>query len=73
VSQSLQDRFPDLYFDTKTVEEKTPKKNPPSIAQIMDKILVVNGIQNSGLAGDLGQAATDFFAAAPAKMEVSEP
>jgi len=61
LSQSLQDRFPDLYFDTKTVEEKTPKKNPPSIAQVMEKILVGNGIQNSGLASDLGQAASDYF------------
>jgi hypothetical protein len=65
LSQSLQDRFPDLYFDTKEVTEKTPKKDPPSIAQIMAKVLGVHGITDGGLASDLGQAAADFFAPKP--------
>jgi len=61
MSKDLQKRFPDLYFDTKQVEQKTPKATPPSIAQIMDKVLTVNGIQNTSLAGDLASAAESFY------------
>jgi hypothetical protein len=62
LSNSLQDRFPELFFDTKTVEEKTPKKVQPSFGQIVAKILVGHGIQDSGVASDIAQAATDYFA-----------
>lgn len=58
---SLKDRFPELYFDEKTVVEQTLKKTPPSISQVMAKILVVNGISNNSLASELGQAAEDFY------------
>ena len=66
MSKTLQDRFPDLYFDMKDVVEMTPKKVPPSIGQVFGKILVAHGINDSGLASDLAEAATDYFAA-PAK------
>jgi len=61
MSKALQERFPDLYFDTKQVEEKIPKATPPSIAQVMDKVLTVNGIQNTSLAADLAGAAEDYY------------
>ena len=61
MSDSLQDRFPDLYFDEKTVVEKSPKASPPSIGQIFAKILVANGIQNPGVAADLASAAEQFY------------
>jgi hypothetical protein len=62
VSDSLQERFPELYFDMKDVVEKTPKKVPPSFGEIVAKILVGHGIQDSGVASDVAQAATDYFA-----------
>ena len=57
----LKEQFPDLYFDTKTVEQKTPKATPPSLAQIFLKVLVANGINNPGIAGSLAQIASDFY------------
>lgn len=59
-SNPLADRFPDLYYDVKTVEEKTLKPTPPSIAQIFAKILAVNGM-NASVASDLAQAAEAYY------------
>jgi hypothetical protein len=57
----LAERFPDLYYDVKTVEEKTLKPTPPSIAQVLAKVLSVNGINNTSLASDLAQAAEAYY------------
>jgi hypothetical protein len=62
VSDSLQDRFPELYFDTRDVVEKTPKKVPPSFGAIVAKILTGHGIQDSGVSSDIASAAADYFA-----------
>lgn len=58
----IDQQYPALFFDTKITTTLTPKLNPPSISQLMDKVLTANGIQNSGLAGTLGQAAEAYFA-----------
>jgi hypothetical protein len=57
----LVERFPDLYYDTKEVEVKTPKPTPPSISQVMAKVLSVNGVNNNSLASDLGSAAEAYY------------
>lgn len=61
MSETLQDRFPDLYFDMKDVVEKTPKKEKPSFGAIVAKILVGHGIQDGGVASDIAEAAKDYF------------
>jgi hypothetical protein len=61
MSQSLKDRFPELFFDQKTVVQQTPKVTPPSIGQVLAKVLVAHGIQDSSLASDLAGAAEEYF------------
>ena len=68
MSESLQDRFPELYFDMKDVVQKTPKKDKPSFGAIVAKILVGHGVQDSGVASDIAQAAADYFAVPVAKV-----
>jgi hypothetical protein len=69
LSQSLQDRFPYLYFDiteasalVTTEKTKILKNNPPSFAQIVDATLTQHGIQSAGLVGDLATAAEEYYA-----------
>ena len=57
----LQERFPDLYFDVKEVQQRTPKASPPSFAQVAAKILATHGIQNPGVASDIGAAAEAYY------------
>lgn len=71
MSQTLPERFPELYFViteasefVKTVETKVPKKNRPSFAQILDKIITQHGIQSAGLVGDIAGAAEEYFSEA---------
>ena len=61
MSKELEQRFPELYFDIKEVETKTPKATPPSIAQVLGKVLAVNGINNNSLASELGTAAESYY------------
>lgn len=68
MSESLQERFPDLYFDTKQVEERTPKKVQPSFGEIVAKILVGHGINDNGIASDIAEAAKDYFAVPAPKV-----
>ena len=66
----LSNRFPNLFFDIKTVEEKTPKPDLPSMAQVLASVLSENGIQNQPLASSLAQAAEQLVVlrnAQPAK------
>lgn len=57
---SLKDRFPELYFDEETIVKKTPKKTPPSMAQVFAKILAANGM-NQAVASDLSEAAEAYY------------
>lgn len=58
----LSDRFPNLFFDITTVEEKTPKAQLPSMQQVLAAVLVTNGQNNPGLAAALAQAAEELVA-----------
>lgn len=58
----LQDRFPDLFFDIKTVEQKTAKPQLPSMQQVLQAVLINSGQNNPGLAANLAQAAEDLVA-----------
>lgn len=53
----LEDRFPNLFFDIKTVEQKTPLPQLPSMAQVLGQVLIENGNNNPGLAANLAAAA----------------
>jgi len=57
---SLKERFPELYFDEETIVKKTPKKTPPSMAQVFAKILTTNGV-NASVASDLAEAAEAYY------------
>jgi hypothetical protein len=55
----IQDQFPSLFFDVKTVEQKTVKPLP-SMGQVLAAVLVANGIPNQGLASELATAAEEL-------------
>jgi hypothetical protein len=61
MSATIQDMFPDLYFDVKQVEEKTPKKEKPSVGQVIARVLVDNGMQNSSLTAALATAVEAYY------------
>lgn len=67
MSDVLKDRFASLFYDIATVEQKTPKTALPSMGQVLAAVLVANGIQNSGLASDLANAAEQLVAMRSAK------
>jgi len=57
----LRDQFPDLFFDIKQVEERTPKAVVPSVHQVISKVLANSGISNTALASDISTAVDQYY------------
>ncbi len=69
MSRPLEDRFPTLYHHIseereartgKLIEKRVPKDTPPTLHDVVNRVLQANGVHSTGLASDLVSAIQEF-------------